>query len=121
MYIAGPYFGDGTKEIIEKNIRTAEKYQIALANQRIGFFCSHNHTEHFQEKAKAPEGFYYDLDFHILKNTADAILAIQGWENSRGARKEVEWAKQNNIPIFYLKSINDINEVIKWNDKKSSS
>ena len=111
VYIAGPYYGDGRRETIEKNIREAEKYQIALANHRIGFFCSHNHTEHFQEKAKAPEDFYYDLDFHILKNIADAILAIPGWENSKGARKEIDWAKENGLPIFYPKSPEDLKEI----------
>ena len=69
VFIAGPYIGDGTYESIEKNIRKAEKYQIALASQRIGFFCSHNHTEHLGEKgADAPEQFYYELDLHFLKN-----------------------------------------------------
>ena len=33
VFIAGPYTGDGTFEAIERNIREAEKYQIALANE----------------------------------------------------------------------------------------
>lgn len=117
VYIAGPYFGDGKKETIEKNIREAEKYQIALANAGIGFFCSHNHTEHFQEKAKAPEQFYYDLDFHILKNTTDAVLSMPGWEKSKGAVNEIEWARSNKIPIFYPKNYNDMGEVLFWAKK----
>lgn len=111
VYIAGPYFGDGKKETIEKNIREAEKYQVALANKRIGFFCSHNHTEHFQEKANAPEDFYYELDSHFLENIADAVIAIPGWENSNGAKKEVEWAEKNNIPVFYPKSPKNLKEI----------
>ena len=47
VFIAGPYTGDGTFESIERNIRAAEKFQIALANREVGFFCAHNHTEHF--------------------------------------------------------------------------
>ena len=43
IFIAGPYFEDGNSSNIEENIREAEKYQIALANQGIGFFCAHNH------------------------------------------------------------------------------
>jgi len=39
VFIAGPYTGDGTFESIERNIREAEKYQIALANKEIGFFA----------------------------------------------------------------------------------
>jgi len=53
IFIAGPYFGDGNSNKIEENIRIAEKYQIALTNNKIGFFCPHNHTEHFSEKSKS--------------------------------------------------------------------
>jgi hypothetical protein len=114
VFIAGPYFGNGDREKIEQNIRNAEKYQIALANEGIGFFCSHNHTEHFEEKAKASEDFYKEMDMMILQKTADAILAIPGWENSAGAKNEVAWAKKNNLPIFYPESPDDLEEIIKW-------
>ncbi len=116
VFIAGSYFGDGTREIIEKNVREAEKYQIALANARIGFFCAHNHTEHFSsgEKADAPEEFYHELDMHFLKNISDAVLAIPGWKKSKGAQKEIKWAQQNNLLIFHPKAPSDIGDIIKW-------
>lgn len=116
VFIAGPYTGDGSIEAIERNIREAEKYQIALANNEVGFFCAHNHTEHFSSKkaVKAPEKFYYDLDFHFLTHIADAVLAIPNWEKSYGAKKEVEWAKENGMKIFYPKDSTDISEIINW-------
>ena len=117
IFIAGPYFSGGNPEKIEENIRNAEKYQIALANAGVGFFCSHNHTEHFEQKAKAPEEFYKEMDMLILQRAADAIMAIPGWENSEGAKKEVAWAKENNFKIFFPKSPDDLKEIIKWNQK----
>lgn len=114
MFIAGPYFGDGQRSTIEQNIRAAERYQIALANVGIPFFCAHNHTEHFEEKAKAPEEFYRTMDFEILKRACDAVLAIPGWEQSEGAQKEVDWARENKIPVFFPKSSDDLNEIIAW-------
>lgn len=116
VFIAGPYTGDGTVESVEKNIREAEKYQIALANSQIGFFCPHNHTEHFSTKkgATAPEDFYYELDFEILKKAADAVLAIPGWENSWGAKREVEWAQKNGLSVFFPKDPKDIEDIVKW-------
>ena len=115
IFIAGPYSGDRTKESIERNIRIAEQYALALSNKHIGFFCPHAHTEHFTsgKGSHAPEQFFYDMDIDILKR-CDAVLAVPGWEASRGASNEIAWAKQNNLTIFYPKSTDDLGEVEKW-------
>lgn len=117
IFIAGPYFEDGNPDKIEKNIRNAEKYQVALANHNIGFFCPHNHTAHFQIKANASEEFYRKLDMAFLKRVADALLVIPGWETSKGVRAEIDWARKNNLKIFFPKSPGDLEEVINWAKK----
>lgn len=117
IFIAGPYFGKGDSDEIEKNIREAEKYQIALANLGVGFFCPHNHTEHFERKANAPEEFYRELDMAFLERTADALLVIPGWETSEGVKAEINWARKNNLKIFFPKSSNDLEEIIEWAKK----
>lgn len=116
VFIAGPYTGDGTFDSIERNIRTAEKYQIALANCQIGFFCPHNHTEHFSgaKGATAPEQFYYDLDFAFLTRSTDAVLALPGWETSWGAKREIAWAREHGLKIFYPKDPTDIEDIVAW-------
>lgn len=117
IFIAGPLStgGDGSREYKAKNVEHAEKYTVALANAGIGFFCAHSHTSlHHEKGSRAPEQFYYDLDFEFLKNVADAVLAIPGWEKSLGARREVEWARANGLPIFFPKSPENIKEVIAW-------
>jgi hypothetical protein len=114
IFIAGPYFSGGNKEKIEQNIRAAEKYQIALANAHVPFFCAHNHTEHFEEKAKAPEVFYKRMDMEILKRACDGVLAIPSWETSSGAKEEVKWAQQKGMPVFFAKSPSDLDKVINW-------
>src|SRR3989304_8230829 len=108
VFIAGPYFGDGGPTTIERNIRAAEEYQIALANAQVGFFCPHTHTEHFQLKSVAPEEFYRTLDAEFLKRACDAMLVMPGWEQSKGAQAEVEWGKKNNIQMFFPKSPQDL-------------
>jgi hypothetical protein len=116
VFIAGAYIGDGTFEVIERNIREAEKYAIALADKGIGFFSPHKHTEHFNsgKKSIAPEQFYYDLDFYFLMHIADAVLVVPGWESSMGTKKELEWAKEKGMKIFYPKNPTDIEDIIKW-------
>ncbi len=103
------------RKFIENRVREAEKYQIALINAGIGCFCAHAHTSFHHEKGStAPEEFYYELDSEFLKRSADAVLAMPGWDKSRGAKKEVEWAMENKMPVFYPESPDDINEIIKW-------
>lgn len=113
VFIAGPYFRDGTYKAIEENIREAEKYQIALANLEIGHFCAHNHTEHFEEKALAPESFYRKQDFRFLK-MADAVLAIPEWETSKGATEEITFAQKTGKPVFFPKSPENLEDLKNW-------
>jgi len=81
-------------------------------------FCAHTHTSFHHEKgSKAPDQFYYDLDLTFLRRVADAVLAMPGWEKSRGAKNEVGWAKVNNLPIFYPQSPDDLSGVVNWANK----
>lgn len=114
IFIAGPYYSGGDRKKIKSNINNAEKCQIALANTGIGFFCAHNHTRHFELKAKAPESFYKELDMVFLTRVADAVLAMPGWKNSDGARQEVSVAIKRWIRVFYLESLrgSDIQKVV---------
>lgn len=87
----------------------------------MGFFCAHTHTQWPGEKGgTAPEQFYYDLDLEFLRRTADAILAIPGWEKSWGASNEVKIAKELGVPIFEPKSPDDLDDVVKWFKKIES-
>lgn len=118
IYIAGPYSGDSRPETIERNIREAEQYALALSDRQIGFFCSHAHTEHFttSKGSKAPEQFYYDMGMEFLQR-CEAVLAIPGWEASKGAREEVEWAKAHHMQVFYPKNPDDLDAVVQWSKK----
>lgn len=108
------------RSFIENRVKEAEKYQIALINAGIGCFCAHTHTSFHHEKgSKAPEEFYHEMDLEFLKRVADAVLAMPGWEKSKGAKKEVKWAIENKLPIFYPKSPEDINDIITWSRQEA--
>lgn len=117
LFIAGPLTtgGDGSREYMANNVQTAESYSVALANAGVAFFCGHTHTSFHHEKgSRAPEDFYYKLDLEILRRAADGVLAIPGWERSYGAKREVEWAITNGLPVFYPKSPDTIDEITAW-------
>lgn len=107
VFIAGPYFGDGKYETIERNIQDAEKVAIELANRQVPFFCAHLHTRHFEVKAEAPESFYHALDAAMLERAANAVVALPRWRESGGARREIAWAEANSVRVFYLRSLDD--------------
>lgn len=116
--IVGPYFGDGTYEVIERNILKAEAFAIALANLGIPFFCSHTHTRHFEAKAKAPESFYKAQDMRFLVKACFALLVVPGWETSAGTRAEIAKFKELGRPVFYPKSPEDLEEILNWRENK---
>lgn len=51
---------------------------------------------------------YMDIDMVLLKK-CDAILMLPGWENSKGATKELTYAKKNDMKVFFdIKDIKNI-------------
>lgn len=94
IYIAGAYRGD-----VHRNIALAEQVAIDLAEMRIGFFCPHTHTAHFDSKTTAPEVFYIALGLEML-DRCDALLLLPDWLDSEGARGERIHAVHRGMPIF---------------------
>ena len=43
---------------------------------------------------------YYRYDLEWL-SVCEAVLVVEGWEESKGVKAELEFAKKHNIPIYY--------------------
>lgn len=115
IYISAPFIGNGTKEAIKKNIQTAGEYAKVLAQNEIGFFLPHVHSVEITGlDVTSLQRFYYNQDSEFLIRAADALIALPGWETSYGASHEIEIAKALELPMFYPKSPDDLEEVIKW-------
>jgi hypothetical protein len=101
VYIASPYtLGD-----VAVNVKT----QIAVADRLINAgFCPHIPLlSHFQHMIyPRPYKDWLKLDLEWLK-VCDCLLRLPG--KSKGADKEVEYAKSLDIPVFY-----SLKELIKW-------
>jgi hypothetical protein len=117
IYIAGPFRGDGTIENKRANIATAKKYVKIFIERNIGFYSPHlNIDQEIIELLGGENTFSWDMNFEFLKK-CDAIAILPGWENSNGTKKEIENAKEYNLPVFYLDQENAIEEIIKWQNK----
>jgi hypothetical protein len=96
-YIAGPYRAPTPHGIVE-NIRRAE--EVALKYWRLGYavICPHKNTSLLD--GAAPDTVWLDGDIEILKR-CDVLVAMIGWEKSKGAMAEVDFAHDNNIEIIF--------------------
>jgi hypothetical protein len=93
VYIASPY----TKGDCALNV----KAQIDAADQlmSVGFVPFAPLFSHFQHMIHPrPYSDWIELDMQWLKK-CDCVLRLAG--ESSGADKEVDWAMNNNLPVFY--------------------
>jgi nucleoside 2-deoxyribosyltransferase len=97
IYIAGPFRGPNSWEI-EQNIRRAEGFALNVWLLGAAALCPHTNTRFYQ--GAAPDRVWLEGDIEMLKR-CDAVLAIPGWEKSKGATAEVEVASKAGIPVFY--------------------
>lgn len=96
IYIAGPFRAASSWQI-EQNIRRAE--EAALEIWRMGGVgvCPHAMTRFYQ--GELPDRVWLDGDLALLAR-CDAVLLVQGWECSEGARAEKAHAETLAIPVF---------------------
>jgi hypothetical protein len=107
VYIASPYTKPEGQQL-ENTIKSFKIFNI-LANK--GFIPFVPLTSHFiHEKYPQDYKFWIDYDLEWVL-CCDCLLRIKG--ESSGADGEVEVAKKNNIPVFYI-----IQDLIEWRDKK---
>jgi hypothetical protein len=94
VYISGAYTGD-----IDKNIETARKASIQIAEAGYSFFCPHLNTAHFEKDCKLTYEDYLAMDLEILSR-CDVLVYLPNAENSDGSKKEQKFAESMGIPCF---------------------
>jgi len=105
VYIAGPHRA-ANEWGVNLNIRAAE--EAALAVWRLGeiALCPHKNTAFFG--GAADDSLWLAGDLMLLARS-DAVLLVDGWENSSGTIEEVLFAIEHRIPVF-----TSINSVAVW-------
>lgn len=98
VYLAGPYRGVNPAET-ERNIRTAQRYAMALTEAGIGVYSPHLNTAHFD--GLQPDQFFLDHGLEMLRR-CDALVVMPAWQLSEGARREVFEAEKLMMPCHEL-------------------
>lgn len=102
VYIAGPYSGksDGENYYQERDMNVDIARDIAKKFWRVGavVICPHLNSYDF-EGVTSYENFI--LGYLHLIQRVDVVCALPNWENSAGARLEIEYARRLGREIFY--------------------
>lgn len=96
-YISGPYRApsiDGTYNNIHNARRIAREYWL----KGYAVICPHMNTAMMD--GRDTDEMFLDGDIEILKR-CDAIVMIEGWENSIGARMELAAAERHGLEVIY--------------------
>lgn len=94
VYTAGPYRGD-----VLGNILQARKVAIELWEKGYTVICPHMNTAFFDFDCSVDNSVYLAGDLEILER-CDAIVMLPNWEQSDGARAELDFAQRMNIPDY---------------------
>lgn len=108
IYVAGQYgnktavngIGDGMVKSVDENIAAARRVAIALWEMGHAVICPHLNSAHMEEDCKATWQDYLAGDFNMISR-CDALVMVENWKDSKGAKMEHEYAKSLNIPIYY--------------------
>lgn len=105
IYVAGPFRCTSTHVPgqqdcwgIQNNVMNAMKLALDVWRLGAAAISPHANTMFFQNAA--PDHVWLDGDIAILAK-CDAIIMTPNWPRSTGARAEHDYAKANNIPVFY--------------------
>ena len=98
VYIAGPINAE-TAWLREANIRRAETAALDVWKSGGVALCVHAMTRYYCEQDMPYEAWIAgDLE---LLSRCDALLTVEGWEDSPGARREVEAAHAQGMPVLH--------------------
>ena len=101
-----PYDETVTPKLKEKRFKLAAKTSGKLMQkfEKVFFFSPIAHSHPQQRYAKLPFDFkWYQRDLEILSKCDELwILDMPGWDQSEGIKKELEKAKELNLPIFLV-------------------
>jgi hypothetical protein len=96
IYVAGPYSGD-----VEHNIARARAVAIQLFEKGHSPITPHLNFAHFEnDMPEVPNEAYMVRDLGIL-DRCDGMVVVEGWQNSEGTEKEINYCRNNGIPVWF--------------------
>lgn len=103
LYLSGPYT-PANGRTTEQHIAVARTHAEAAWRQGWAAFCPHLNTSGFEVTCPGvshEEWLAGDIAIlRLLARARAAVLMLPGWEQSKGARLERDWALHLNLEVF---------------------
>jgi hypothetical protein len=99
IYVAGPYSGDTPKEV-EANVKKAALVGQEIMRKGHTPICLHTMYHGWE----IDTGLEYDMFMLCalrIEGKCNAICMVEGWEDSAGAKDELEAAEAWDMLVFY--------------------
>jgi Domain of unknown function (DUF4406) len=96
IYIAGKYRAP-TPWQVQANIRAAQEAALQVWKLGAVALCPHSNTGLFD--GECDDSVWLAGDKELLRRS-DAVLLIDGWRESQGARAEMQLAGELGLPVF---------------------
>jgi hypothetical protein len=97
IYVAGPFRGK-TPWDVAQNVRRAEEMGLEVAKRGHMPLIPHANTALFDGQCN--DQFWLDGTMALLYR-CDGLITLPTWEASTGAKAEVAYALENEIPVYY--------------------
>lgn len=106
IYLASPYSHPEASVRQERHLAACKK-SAQYANKGIPHFSpiaqSHHVADHMAEEKRMDFDLWMKLDLPLLRMASELhVLCIDGWRQSRGVTREIEYADQLGIPVKHV-------------------
>jgi nucleoside 2-deoxyribosyltransferase len=119
VYIAGPYSAPDIISGLE-NIRRGMRMAARLLQHGVSVFCPWVDHQLFLQLRGNERISLETIQAHSIAwlKVSDAVLALRGWEKSRGTLAEIQVANECKIPVFFNEM--DLMTWVTYQDKNVS-
>lgn len=104
VYLASPY-SSPDPAVKEKRFKDVCRAAGWLMHDGIAIFCpiAHSHPIDAELAEFGDHEFWLRQDFAVLRHCgAMFVLMLDGWKESHGVRKEIEFAQYIGLPVVYI-------------------
>jgi len=107
-YLASPYSLNGTADrgIMRQRYEQNARCSLKLTMQGLNVYSPVVYHHAIQEVCgyvDRPTNFWLELDFGILKLASGMfVLQLDEWQRSIGVKREIEFARENDIPVTFI-------------------